>query len=51
MVFKKRRVLRCFGPVVVSEFDFGTIKKPRVLHGFGVQGGPRNGKNDMWKVF
>ena len=48
---KKHRVLRCFGPFGVSDFHLGAIKKPRVLRGFGVQGGPRNGKNDMLKVF
>ena len=48
---QKHRVLRCFGPFGVSEFFFGTIKKPCVLRGFGVPGGPRNGKNDMLKVF
>ena len=48
---KKRRVLRCFVALGVAEIHLGTIKKPRVLRGFGLQGGPRNGKNDMLKVF
>ena len=48
---KKHRVLRCFGPFVVPEFDLGAIKKPCVLRGFGVQGLPRDGKNDMLKMF
>ena len=34
------KVLRCFGPLGVPEFHLGAIKKPRVLRGFGVQGGP-----------
>ena len=48
---QRHRVLRCFGPVGFQEFYVGTIKKPRVLRGFGVQGGAQNGKNDMLKVF
>ena len=51
MVLKNTRVLRCFGPFGVPEFHLGAIKKPRVLRGFEVQGGPRNGKNDLLKVF
>ena len=35
----------------VAEIDLGTIKKPRVLRGFGVQGRPRKEKNDKLKVF
>ena len=45
------RVLRCFVAFGLAEIHLGTIKKPRVLRGFRVQGGPRNGKNDMSKVF
>ena len=48
---QKRRVLRCFVPFAVPEFHLGAIKKPRVLRGFGGHGVPRNGKNDMSKVF
>ena len=35
----------------VAEIHLGTIKKPRVLLGFGVQGRPRKEKNDKLKVF
>ena len=48
---QKHRVLRCFVPFAVPEFHLGTIKKPRVLRGFGVQGRPRKGKNDKLKGF
>ena len=48
---KKHRVLRCFVAFGVAEIHLGTIKKPRVLRAFGVQGVPRNGKNDMLTVF
>ena len=48
---QKHRVLRCFGLFGAPEIHLGTIKKPRVLRGFRVQGGPRTGKNDMLKVF
>ena len=48
---QKHRVLRCFGLFGFEELSFGTIKKPRVLRGLGVQAGPRNRKNDMLKVF
>ena len=48
---KKHRVLRCFVALGVPEIYLGTIKKPRVLRGFGVQGRPWTGKNDMLKVF
>ena len=48
---KKHRVLRCFVAFGVAEIHLGTIKKPRVLRGFGVQGRPRKGKNDKLKGF
>ena len=35
----------------VADIHLGTIKKPRVLRGFGVQGRPRKEKNDKLKVF
>ena len=47
---EKHRVSRCFVAFGAPEIDLGTIKKPCVLRGFGVQGS-RNGKNDMLKVF
>lgn len=33
------------------KFYVGSIKKSRVLPGFGVQGGPGTEKNDKFKVF
>ena len=48
---QKHRFLRCFGPFGLQEFSLGTVTKPRVLRGFGVQGRARKEKNDKLKVF
>ena len=51
MVLKNIVFYGVSGPSAFRNFILALSKKPRVLRGFGVQGGPRNGKNDMLKVF
>ena len=46
-VRKQPCVLRSFVAFAVRECQLGTIKKPRVLRAFAVQGVPRNGENDL----
>ena len=48
---KKRRVLRCFVALGVAEIYLGTLKKPRVLRGFGRQGELWAEKNVTLKGF
>ena len=50
MVLKNIVFYGVSGPSAFRNFILA-LSKNRVLRGFGVQGGPRNGKNDMLKVF
>ena len=51
MVFKNIVFYGVSCPSWFRNFILVPSKKPRVLRGFGVQGGPRNGTNDMLTVF